>query len=121
VTSATFPGEARSIARARRFVSAELVGVVAVAVDDIALMVSELVTNAIRHAGTEFRVNVERTPQDVRVSVTDGAPGHPVARRPAPHELSGRGLMIVDRLSDAWGVDERGRGKTVWFSVALHA
>jgi anti-sigma regulatory factor (Ser/Thr protein kinase) len=121
VTSATFPGEAPSIAGARQFVAGALRDVAGAARDDIALMVSELVTNAVRHAGTDFRVSVHRTPATVRVSVTDGRPGRPVPRTPAPHELSGRGLMIVERLADAWGVDPERGGKTVWFSVNLRA
>jgi anti-sigma regulatory factor (Ser/Thr protein kinase) len=121
VTSATFPSESPSIAGARRFVTGALGEVPGPVGADIALMVSELVTNAIRHAGTDFRVTVDRTPAAVRVSVTDGAPGRPVALDPGPQDLSGRGLMIVDRLADAWGVDPARPGKTVWFSIALGA
>jgi anti-sigma regulatory factor (Ser/Thr protein kinase) len=121
MSSASFPNEAPSIAGARRFVSGELGDVATDVADDIALMVSELATNAVRHARTRFRVSVDRTPGGVRVSVTDGADGHPVARDPSPHELSGRGLLIVDRLADTWGVDHERRGKTVWFTRALRA
>jgi anti-sigma regulatory factor (Ser/Thr protein kinase) len=121
VTSATFPGAVPSIADARRFVAANVAGLAGEVLDDIALMVSELATNVVRHAGTTFRVTVEQTTSRVTVAVTDRAGGEPRRRDPAPHEASGRGLLIVDRLADAWGVDAAPPGKTVWFAVTLSA
>jgi anti-sigma regulatory factor (Ser/Thr protein kinase) len=86
----------------------------------IAVMVSELATNALRHAETSFSVRVDQTPGSVRVEVADGGDGRPAVQSPAPSEPSGRGLRIVESLSDAWGVTAAsGTGKTVWFTLAV--
>jgi anti-sigma regulatory factor (Ser/Thr protein kinase) len=121
VTSATFPNDAPSIGGARRFVAAALDGLTPTTVDDVTLMVSELATNVVRHARTAFRVSVQQTPSHVRVAVTDTGTGRPEARDPEPDEASGRGLLIVDRLAESWGVDTAGPAKTVWFTVPVPA
>jgi anti-sigma regulatory factor (Ser/Thr protein kinase) len=83
-------------------------------------MVSELATNALRHAETPFSVRVEQVPGTVRVEVADGGEGQPAVRSPEPSEPSGRGLRIVESLSESWGVTAAsGAGKTVWFTVAV--
>jgi anti-sigma regulatory factor (Ser/Thr protein kinase) len=88
--------------------------------DTLTLLVSELVTNAILHAGLarEDPIRVHITSQDdrVRVAVHDGGPGFtPSAsngdRRDA---IGGRGCLIVAALSDAWGVERDSSGCTVW-------
>lgn len=102
-------------------------------VGDLHLLVSELVTNSVRHAGLSpadrigFRVETSR--ESVRVEVSDPgvgfetppeAPPSPVPA-PGPERVSGRGLYLVDQLADRWGVN-RDRGLTrVWFEVAVHA
>jgi anti-sigma regulatory factor (Ser/Thr protein kinase) len=117
----TFPSTTQSIVRARRFAAELLVGVDRDVADSIVVMVSELVTNSVRHAASEFTLSLERDHQSMRVAVTDTGEQQPSLRNPAPTEQSGRGLQIVDALSDDWGVIETaGRGgKTVWFVVAL--
>ena len=76
-------------------------------------MVSELATNSIRHAGSDFTVILTATTREVRVEVTDNGAGAPAQRRPSPSELSGRGLLIVDKLAERWGVRrQRSGGKT---------
>ena len=67
-------------------------------------MVSELATNCVRHTVTDFTVRVERTPDEVRVDVTDTGGGTPEVRSPEPSEPSGRGLRIVRELSDSFGI-----------------
>ena len=88
-------------------------------------MLSELATNAVQHAATEFEVSVHVAPDcgRVRVEVSDGAPGYPTPQDPVPDAPDGRGLHIVRALADAWGIEMRRDrpGKTVWFSVALAA
>jgi len=86
-----------------------------------ALLVSELATNAVRHAGGRFAVTVEYTAEDGRlwVGVTDTGPGTPVLRRPPVTAERGRGLQLVGSLADRWGMRRR-RGteeKTVWFEL----
>ena len=119
----SFPQVPESVPRARRFVAEMIAGISDAVTERTAVMVSELATNAIRHAATPFAVRVEVTPTEVCLEVTDSGPGEPGLRAPAPRAPSGRGLRIVDALSDDWGVrpDPSGRGKTVWFSVSLPA
>jgi anti-sigma regulatory factor (Ser/Thr protein kinase) len=89
-------------------------------IDVAELLVSEVVTNSIRHALAGGWVSVSRSAQRVRVEVTDTGGGTPTPRQAEPHEPTGRGLAIVEALADAWGVVEpEGRGKTVWFELAI--
>jgi anti-sigma regulatory factor (Ser/Thr protein kinase) len=89
---------------------------------DLRLLVSELVTNAVRHAGLvrgdRIRLVVEVGERAVRVEVHD--PGHgftPRPPRPDPARTSGWGLYLVDELADRWGVDGAGQGSRVWFEL----
>jgi anti-sigma regulatory factor (Ser/Thr protein kinase) len=89
---------------------------------DLRLLVSELVTNAVRHAGLRrgdrIRLVVRVGDRDVRVEVHD--PGRGFARRPPspdPARASGWGLYLVEELADRWGVDGAGRGTCVWFEL----
>jgi anti-sigma regulatory factor (Ser/Thr protein kinase) len=82
------------------------------------LLVSELVTNAVRHAESDVIQVGVRTDGRVRVSVIDESPKMPRQQSPGPDEPGGRGLMIVDQLAQAWGVDPLpGDGKCIWFDV----
>jgi serine/threonine-protein kinase RsbW len=88
------------------------------------LLVSELASNVVIHAHTGFEVTVRLVPDDhsrLRVEVADHEPTLPRPRRPAPDALDGRGLLIVERSSAAWGADRRGDGKVVWFELASGA
>jgi anti-sigma regulatory factor (Ser/Thr protein kinase) len=84
-------------------------------ITDATLVISELVTNAVRHAGTEMRVALELRDGALTVSVHDRGPGLPRLLPAAERRLGGRGLTIVVRLAEAWGVVVAGDGgKTVW-------
>lgn len=83
--------------------------------DDVLLAVSELATNAIMHAGTAFEVRIGYERGCVRVEVHDGSAELPHPRAAGPDDLGGRGLMIVDRIADRWGVLPDADGKTIWF------
>ena len=121
-----FPAIPGSVGRARRFLLQAVPAGGGDGPDLLALMLSELATNAVQHAATEFEVAItlgalsEGTDgaRWVRVAVSDGAPGHPAPEEPAADAPHGRGLRIVESLADAWGVEvQRGRpGKTVWFA-----
>ena len=88
-------------------------------------MLSELSTNAVQHAATEFEVSVHVAPdcRRVRVEVSDGSAGFPTPPEQRPEAPHGRGLHIVRALADAWGIEMRRDrpGKTVWFSLPLSA
>jgi len=116
-----FANTPSAVGRARRFVVRQLDGVPGAVVDEVAIMVSELATNCVRHTVTDFTVGVEHTRHEIAVEVTDGGGGMPTVRRPEASEPSGRGLRIVQELADSFGVRELRTqpGKTVWFVVAL--
>jgi len=84
---------------------------------DLLVCVSEAVTNAVLHAGTAVRLVVRENGRRLRFEVTDDDPTVPSARTPEPTSPTGRGLLLIDRLTASWGVDLRGNGKTVWFEV----
>lgn len=85
--------------------------------DAAALLISELVTNVVRHAATDVDVRIAVGSRTVRVEVTDRNPQVPVVRSPAPTDVGGRGMRIVDELSLRWGVEARRTGKSVWFEL----
>jgi anti-sigma regulatory factor (Ser/Thr protein kinase) len=121
VKERAFGNTPRSVSDARHYVTAELADLPPDVVDEVAVIVSELVTNCVLHTETEFRVRVEHDRQRVRVEVTDYGDGMPTQRVPPVSEPSGRGLRIVSELADAFGVEPLPYppGKTVWFSVDL--
>jgi PAS domain S-box-containing protein len=86
-------------------------------IDPAVLVVSELVTNALVHAGTAVRLQLWASGQAVRVEVGDGAAHGPVRRQFAESAGTGRGLQLVDELSDRWGTTASTEGKTVWFEM----
>jgi anti-sigma regulatory factor (Ser/Thr protein kinase) len=112
------PAEPASPGRARRFVASALAGVPA-DVDLAALLVSELVTNAVLHARTPLEVVVETNPDSVEVSVHDGSRVRPALRRYDRDAATGRGLHLVEKLADRWGVDLDAGTKRVWFALAV--
>ena len=110
-----------SVGAARRFVRDVLKTrqVADGVVTTVELLTSEVVTNAIVHARSGPQLAVEVEEKVVRVAVRDVSPDLPVRRRGKPDDVSGRGVVIVDELASAWGVDrEHNGGKRVWFEVA---
>lgn len=88
---------------------------------DVRLLVSELVTNAIRHGGLgegdEISLVVQASPDGVRVEVSDPGTGFDwTGRERAADEAGGWGLYLVAQLADRWGV-ERGSHTRVWFEL----
>ena len=117
----TFPRVAESVPTARHFVTNAVGDVPPEILDRVALLVSELATNAIRHGGTDFTVRVDQTPDEIAVQIADAGEGTPILRQAQPRDASGRGLQIVEALADSWGVrpEPSGSGKTVWFTLSL--
>jgi anti-sigma regulatory factor (Ser/Thr protein kinase) len=83
-----------------------------------ALLTSEVLTNSLLHARTQIVLTVERTePRSVTISVRDGSRIVPRRRGHAQDATTGRGLELLDRLSDSWRVDTDETGKTLTFTV----
>jgi anti-sigma regulatory factor (Ser/Thr protein kinase) len=93
------------------------------AIDNAVLVASELVGNAVRHtSATEsatLDVSWDVDSSGVRVCVGDPGDEQPQLRTVGEDEPSGRGLKIVDAMSDDWGVERGDRGKTVWAHVPI--
>ena len=81
------------------------------------LLVSELVANVVTHVGAPMTLRVQRSPSTMRVEIDDPSSEVPVVRHPDAADEHGRGVLLVDQLSNAWGVDPRTDGKTVWFEL----
>jgi anti-sigma regulatory factor (Ser/Thr protein kinase) len=84
-------------------------------------VVTELVSNAVGHARCKLTVCLRAEGEALLIEVTDDGPGWPVLRVAASHDVAGRGLFLVDKLADAWGVrpTRDPPGKTVWAQVQL--
>jgi PAS domain S-box-containing protein len=82
------------------------------------LLVSEVVTNALVHAGTpiDFRASIDSA--GLRVEVTDGSTQKPVPRSYGAMAGTGRGLRLLEQLVDRWGTLAHEDGKTVWFELS---
>jgi anti-sigma regulatory factor (Ser/Thr protein kinase) len=113
----SLPADARSVAAARRLLRTALDGHRSAAVEDALLMISELVTNAVRHAQDVVLVLVTIHHDTLRVDVSDNNPTMPVAPEPEHHATRGRGLRIVQALADRWGIAPTADGKTIWFEI----
>jgi len=113
--SRTFENNALAPRAARRFVvdtlqqwgRAELI-------DDASLVVSELATNAVLHAQSEFKVAMTLCDGGVRVAVSDASQAPPIHYAASAFATSGRGVALVAALSDEWGSALTPAGKTVW-------
>lgn len=90
-------------------------------VDSAVLMVSEMATNVLVHTDGDAlmaaEVSGERGERRLRVEVADASDELPHKRRPGEMASSGRGLVLMEMLADAWGVDPRGEGKSIWFEL----
>ena len=110
--------------RARAFVAERTAGLPELFVATAALLVSELVSNAVRHGAPSICLHVRVDPDRVVVAVRDGAAQLPVTPGADLGRTTGRGLLITAALADSWGVlpedaSTGGRGKTVWAQVLL--
>jgi anti-sigma regulatory factor (Ser/Thr protein kinase) len=120
VTDSRTPAAARSFAKAAltellgRSVSPDLSG-------DLELIVSELVTNAVRAGSPRIRISIGLERTRVVVRVVDEAAGWPSRRAAGIDDPGGRGLPLVNALSATWGVRRAGAGKVVWAELAVPA
>ena len=113
------PADPAIVADARRQVAARLAGW---GLDDAAfvtgLVVSELVTNAIRHAGSPIQLRLIRD-RTLICEVSDGSSTAPHLRRARAFDEGGRGLLLVSQLTQRWGTRQTPHGKTIWAEQAL--
>lgn len=115
----TFEPDPSQVLEARRFVASALDGWRRPA-PDLSLLVSELATNAVLHARGDFAVTVIAGPDRVRLEVSDGNSRLPSLSAVPSDAYSGRGLMLVQALAAAWGVESHtDHGKTIWCEVWL--
>jgi anti-sigma regulatory factor (Ser/Thr protein kinase) len=113
--------EPGSVSRARSFVAAMLE---TWDCDDpertVALLTSEIVTNAVRKATGTIRVEATLVGDEaLRVEASDDHPAVPVRHQPQHHDEGGRGILLVQALALRWGVDREERRKVVWFEAPV--
>lgn len=87
------------------------------------LLVSELATNSVVHAATDFTLRIFRGPEHLRVECTDSGSGRVRSPDADPTDTRGRGIFFVRNMADEWGVQTHAPepGKTVWFVLRLDA
>ena len=112
-----FRCQPEAVTAARMYVRDLLSGQPPEVVQAAELLTSELAANSIRHARSEFEVAIDsRDP--IRIEVSDNGEGRPKVLNPPPRIPTGRGMQIVERIADAWGIRPTVDGKTVWFTLS---
>ncbi len=117
----TWPGTPDDVSRARGYVTTQLLALgLPELVREAQLIISELTSNVVQHAGTAFRLTVDGDDQGLLLRVRDWStrPINPTSADPGAE--GGRGLMLVDALSVSWGVTPHENGKSVWAELAAH-
>ena len=119
--SDSFPPTPESVGRARLFTRRTLASWGADGLeDDVRAVTSELATNALLHARTPFTLTLTLNGDRLRLTLADGSTIRPRMRRfDNAESTTGRGLRMVARLTQAWGVRNRGSGKAVWCDFRL--
>jgi anti-sigma regulatory factor (Ser/Thr protein kinase) len=110
----------RSVPAARHIVAALLAGWDSRHdTDDVALLVTELVTNVIDHVGGEAALTLELAYSDgwLRIAVADGSSIRPVVQELSSERPRGRGLRLVQAIADQWGSEDHQGGKRIWFEL----
>jgi anti-sigma regulatory factor (Ser/Thr protein kinase) len=126
VASIELPPERSAAARARRFTREATArwNLDPDVLADAELLVSELVTNAVLHARSPALLTLERVGDRLRVTVADASAVRPRLRDYGADAVTGRGIFLVDQLSERWGVDgaaDGHPGKRVWCELSTRA
>jgi anti-sigma regulatory factor (Ser/Thr protein kinase) len=113
------PTNATAPAVARTYLTEHAAWLSAGQLDDALLLVTELVTNAIRYGEPDITLQLRAQPPEVGIGVHDRGRAMPHMADPAANEPGGRGLIIVDAVAQQWGVTpaQPPPGKTVWFTL----
>jgi PAS domain S-box-containing protein len=116
----TLPSVPRSAGDARRLVRGQLAewGLQRIT-DNVELLTSELVTNAVRYGGGPVRLRVVRD-ENLLCEVSDSAEPPPRLHVAGPDDVDGRGLLLVNQIANRWGTRRLPTGKTVWFELEVH-
>jgi anti-sigma regulatory factor (Ser/Thr protein kinase) len=110
-----FPCDSRCLSGCRRFVVETLASWgLGYLIDDATVVASELATNAVLHARTDFTVGLTWQGDALRVFVRDESQAMPIRANPTPTTITGRGLLLVDAISRRWGIEVESGGKSVW-------
>ncbi|MHB2021746.1 MAG: ATP-binding protein [Mycobacteriales bacterium] len=115
------PATGGQVSQARQAVrnAARRWGLSAAVTEDLALATSELVTNAVVHAGPHVRLCLSRRQDCLRLEVGDEHPQRPTVSCWSDDAAGGRGLHILRAISTSWGIEPAPRGKTVWAELPL--
>ena len=118
-TTITLQRDPTEAGEARRHVAQACQGLARDVVEIAQLLTTELVTNAIDHGAGEITLAITRASEDLRVDVSDAAPERPRTADATPDQTRGRGMLIVESLAAAWGIEppSGGRRKSVWFRL----
>jgi anti-sigma regulatory factor (Ser/Thr protein kinase) len=119
MTSAHFSHDPVSVRKARTFVANVFSQASEEERDRAVLITSELATNAVIHADSDFTVTTTASAAEIHVAITDTGGAVPLLQSPDQSQLHGRGLLITNSLADRWGVEIQSGGTTVWFVLAL--
>jgi anti-sigma regulatory factor (Ser/Thr protein kinase) len=117
VSALELPPSTDSVPVARQF-ARRAAGDSSADVDTLVLLVSEVVTNAVLHARSDIRLDIQPAGELVRVEVHDGSPVEPRVHHFHLTSGTGRGLRMLEQLARRWGVEsDPAGGKIVWFEV----
>jgi anti-sigma regulatory factor (Ser/Thr protein kinase) len=116
IGSRTFAPEAVTIREAREFVR-HCLRESGADVDSAVLMTSELATNAVEHAESDYEVAVRHVDDAIRVEVRNDEP-RTLPILATPEDTHGRGLLVVEALATRWGIESSDDRKVIWFEVA---
>jgi serine/threonine-protein kinase RsbW len=130
VVTVRVPAAPASVALVRAQIGADLgqVSIAPAVIEDVLLVASELLTNAIRHGeplagggdGGEVTVAWQIDPNAIIVRVTDaGGASRPRVRHPSARDIGGRGLALVEAIASRWGVEAADNATTVWAAVTV--
>jgi anti-sigma regulatory factor (Ser/Thr protein kinase) len=122
IHTAALPHTAEAAREARNEVARLLNGRCSLPIiETAALLTSELVTNAVRHASPPMHLRAAITAMVVRVEIHDSSTGTlPPPRNAGPTDRNGRGLAITEALASRWGTERTKGGKFVWFELFPH-
>jgi serine/threonine-protein kinase RsbW len=118
------PARPAAVSAARRALLAANGGLPSTVRDDVLLLLTELVSNAVRHAagaGRAVRVELEQGARMIGVAVFDEGTGFTAeAPQPERDRSGGWGLFLIDQIADRWGITPTASGTCAWFEIECH-